>query len=73
MLTATTKRGKVYVDGGRHTRKESGMYETVKTIKGYKVKRMVGTHGFYHVDVCKGKYYTFKTIKAAVEFIEKAL
>ena len=50
------------------------MYETVK---GYEVKRMIGTRGAYHVTVRDGKgfreFHTFKTVKAAVEFIEKAL
>lgn len=53
------------------------MYETVKIVKGYKITRMVGTRGFYHVTVREGKgfreFHTFRTIKAAVEFIEKAL
>lgn len=53
------------------------MYETVKTVKGCEVKRMIGTHGFYYVNVREGKdfreFHTFRTIKAAVEFIEKAL
>ena len=53
------------------------MYEIVKVVKGYKIKRMKGTHGAYHVTVREGKgfreFHTFRTIKAAVEFIEKAL
>ena len=53
------------------------MYETVKTVKGYDVKRMIGTRGAYHVTVREGKgfreFHTFRTVKAAVEFIEKAL
>lgn len=53
------------------------MYETVKTVKGYEIKRMKGTHGAYHVTIREGKgfreYHTFRTIKAATEFIEKAL
>lgn len=53
------------------------MYETVKVVKGYSVVRMVGTKGAYHVNVREGKgfreFHTFKTIKAAVEFINKAL
>lgn len=53
------------------------MYETVRVVKGYEVYRMKGTHGCYHVNVKEGKgwkeFHTFKTIKAAVEFIEKAL
>ncbi len=53
------------------------MYETVKVVKGYAIVRMIGTRGAYHVNVREGKgfreFHTFKTIKAAVEFIEKAL
>ena len=53
------------------------MYETVKTVKGYAVKRMVGTRGAYHVNVREGngfrEFHTFRTIKAAVEFINKTL
>lgn len=53
------------------------MYETVKTVKGYAITRMIGTRGAYHVNVREGKgwreFHTFRTIKAAVEFIEKAL
>ena len=53
------------------------MYETVKTVKGYDVKRMIGTRGAYHVTVREGngfsEFHTFRTVKAAVEFIEKAL
>ena len=53
------------------------MYETVKTVKGYAITRMIGTRGFYHVLVREGKgfkeFHTFKTIKAAVEFIETTL
>lgn len=53
------------------------MYEVVKVVKGYEIKRMVGTRGFYHVNVREGKgwreFHTFRTIKAAVEFIERAL
>ena len=47
------------------------MFETVKTIKGHNVVRMIGTHGFYHVNMGEGKYCTFKTIKSAVEFINR--
>ncbi len=53
------------------------MYEVVKVIKGYEIKRMKGTHGAYHVLVREGKgfqeFHTFKTIKAAVKFIEEVL
>lgn len=53
------------------------MYEVVKIVKGYEIKRMKGAHGAYHVLVREGakfkEFHTFKTIKAAVEFIEKCL
>lgn len=53
------------------------MYETVKVVNGYEIKRMVGTKGAYHVNVREGKgfreFHTFKTIKAATEFIIKTL
>lgn len=53
------------------------MYETIKTVKGYNIERMKGTRGHYHVTIREGEhfkvYHTFKTIKAAVEFIEKTL
>ena len=53
------------------------MYETAKTVQGYEAQRMIGTRGAYHVTVREGKgfreFHTFRTIKAAVEFIEKAL
>lgn len=53
------------------------MYETVKVVKGYAIVRLVGTRGAYHVNVREGQgwreFHTFRTIKAAVEFIEKAL
>lgn len=53
------------------------MYEVVKVVKGYEIARMKGTHGAYHVNVREGKgfreFHTFRTIKAAVEFIENAL
>lgn len=53
------------------------IYETVKIINGYAITRMKGTHGFYHVNVREGKgwkeFHTFRTIKAAAEFIRTAL
>lgn len=55
------------------------MYETVKVVKGYKITRMKGTHGAYHVNVREDdqigfrEFHTFRTIKAATEFIETAL
>lgn len=58
------------------------MYETVKTVKGYEITRMKGTHGCYHVNVKEGttsggkgwqEFHTFKTIKAATQFINDVL
>lgn len=53
------------------------MYEVVKVVKGYEITRMKGTRGFYTVTTCSGKNwskcYTFRTIKAAAEFIEQFL
>ena len=53
------------------------MYEVVKTVKGYNITRMIGTKGAYHVTIREGKgfreFHTFRTIKAAAEFIEKTL
>lgn len=53
------------------------MYEVVKIVKGYEILRMKGTNGAYHVNIREGKgwkeFHTFKTIKAATEFIEKVL
>lgn len=50
-------------------------YETVKTVKGIAITRAKGTHGFYYVNIREGKgfreFHTFRTIKAAAEFIEK--
>ncbi len=53
------------------------LYETVKTVKGYAIVRMKGTKGAYHVNVRERQgwreFHTFRTIKAAQEFIEKTL
>lgn len=53
------------------------MYEVVKVVKGYETKRAKGTRGAYHVNAREGRgfreFHTFKTIKAATEFIETAL
>lgn len=50
------------------------MYETVKIVNGYAITRMVGTKGFYHVNIREGKifreFHTFRTIKAAIAFCE---
>ena len=48
------------------------MYETIKVVNGYEIKRMKGTRGAYHINVREGKgwkeFHTFKTIKAATEW-----
>ena len=53
------------------------MYEVVMVVKGYEIKRLVGSHGCYHVNVREGngwkEFHTFRTIKAAVAFINNAL
>ena len=53
------------------------MYEVVKVVNGYEVKRMVGTRGFYHVTVHEdkgwSKFRTFRSIKAAADFIVAVL
>ena len=53
------------------------MYEVVKIVKGYEITRTKGTKGAYHINIREGKgfreFHTFKTIKAATEFIEKTL
>ena len=50
------------------------MYETVKVVNGYAITRMVGTKGFYHVNIREGnelrEFRTFRTIKAATAFCE---
>ena len=50
------------------------MYETVKVVNGYEIKRIRGTHGAYQVTIKKGKgwelFHTFKTIRAATAFCE---
>ena len=55
----------------------SKMYEVVKAVKGYEIVRMKGTRGSYHVNVREGRgfreFHTFRSIKAATEFIEKTL
>lgn len=53
------------------------MYEVVKTVKGYDIYRAKGSRGCYHVNIREGKgfreFHTFKTIKAAEQFINTAL
>lgn len=48
------------------------MFETVKIVNGYEIKRMIGTKGFYHViirnEISFKEFCTFRTIKAAAEF-----
>lgn len=55
----------------------ASIYETVKTVNGFEIYRMKGTRGCYHVNVREGKgwkeFHSFRTIKAAVAFIETAL
>lgn len=57
--------------GAESPQKGQNMYEVVKIVKGYEITRMKGTKGAYHVTV--REFHTFKTIKAAAEFIEKTL
>lgn len=51
--------------------------ETVKEVNGYKVQRYAGQRGQFFVNVKEGngwrEFHTFKTIKAAVEFIQTTL
>ena len=49
------------------------MYETVKTVNGHEITRMAGTRGCYWAKLKKNCFVTFRTIKAATEFIETAL
>lgn len=44
------------------------MYEKVKTVNGYDIVRMKGTHGAYHFDYNESKSYYFNTQKAAAAF-----
>ena len=50
---------------------------TVKEVNGYKVEKYANTCGQYFVNIREGngfrEFHTFKTKKAAIEFIEKAL
>ena len=50
---------------------------TVREVNGYKVQKYENTRGQYFVNVREGKsfrkFYVFRTIKAAVEFIETEL
>lgn len=44
------------------------MRETVKTVNGYAITRMVGTHGHYRIDLDAHRFVTFRTIKAAADY-----
>lgn len=52
------------------------MYETIRTVNGYEIRRMKGTRGFYHVSIREDdeigfrEFHTFRTIKAAAAFCE---
>lgn len=47
---------------------------TVKEVNGYKIEKYANTRGQYFVNIREGKgfreFHTFRTIKAAVEFIK---
>ena len=43
----------------------SNIYETIKTVNGFDIYRMIGTHGFYHIRIKDGCEINFRTIKAA--------
>lgn len=55
------------------------MTEVVKVVNGYEITRLVGSHGAYSVNIREDdgigwkEFHTFKTIKAAVEFIKNTL
>lgn len=51
------------------------MYETVKTVNGHRIYHMVGSKGIYHVNTgeAPGAFRSFRTIKAAAQFIESEL
>lgn len=44
------------------------IYETVKTVNGHEIKRMIGYHGCYHIDLDANRSLYFRTIKAAAEW-----
>lgn len=50
------------------------MYEVVKVVNGYEITRMIGSRGFYYVNIREDdgigfrEFHTFRTIKAAAEF-----
>ena len=45
-------------------------YEVVKEVNGYKIKRMIGGHGQYFIELTKRKSIRFKTIKAGAAYAE---
>lgn len=45
------------------------MYETVRTVNGHEIYRMVGTRKSYWVDIRENVRLNFLTIKAAEEYI----
>lgn len=48
------------------------MYEVVKTVNGIDIIRMKGTRkAYYHIYIDEHRQVWFKTIKAAVEWIER--
>lgn len=49
------------------------MYEIVKTVKGYNIERSVGTRGQFFVKTRPNVSVWFRTIKAAVTYIETNL
>lgn len=62
------------VEGHRMIEEVRKMFETVKVVNGYEITRLVGSRGFYHVNIWEdgawGEYHTFRTIKAAAQFCE---
>ena len=48
----------------------TSLYETIKIINGYAIRRMKGVRGFYSVYVTDNQFYTFRTIKSASQFCE---
>ena len=62
------------VEGHRMIEEVRKMFETVKVVNGYEITRLVGSSGFYHVNIWEdgawGEYHTFRTIKAAAQFCE---
>lgn len=46
-------------------------YETVKTVNGFPIQRMIGTQGYYHLKIDDKRSMTFRTQKAAAEMARK--